>query len=62
MSHEELVLWRLRQVEQTVNGLDRKLDAIHDDVLTLKVRAGVWGAIGAGCLAVAIALAKALLA
>lgn len=66
----EIIEYRLIEVELAVKrveskadtaaaSVDVKLDGLHDDVLTLKLKARLWGALAGGAVSFVIAVLSA---
>ena len=45
--YSRLVLSELKRLDQDIKDLRTEVRAVHDDVLGLKIKAGLWGAVGA---------------
>lgn len=43
--YRRLVMAGLRELKEEIKHLDEKLDKVSNDVLMLKVKAGVWGGV-----------------
>jgi len=43
--YRRLLVHRLDTLSDDVKTLDTKVDGVHDDLLTLKVKAATWGAV-----------------
>jgi len=41
-----LVMSELNRLARSINSIDKKLDSIREDVIALKVKAGIWGLVG----------------
>jgi len=54
-SWSKYVLMELERLNKCYKGLDKKVDDIRMDIVALKVKAGLWGALG-GALPVLVAL------
>lgn len=57
---DELLHYRLDELKTLSTEHDRKLDTLTDDVTALKVKAGIWGAVGAGVVMLLGGAAQAL--
>lgn len=57
---EDLIAYRLEKLDGTVGTIDSKVDLALIEIEKLKVKAGFWGAIGAGLVLMVGGAAKAL--
>jgi hypothetical protein len=61
VEYKERVIYQLEELGKKTDTIERKLDALHEDVVVLKVKAGFYGAVGSFIVVVLIELFKALL-
>jgi hypothetical protein len=47
LEYQKLVLSELERLDQDIKGLRKEIAELHDDTLQLKLKAGIWGAVGA---------------
>lgn len=57
----KLVLHQLEQQGNDIERIESKIEVIHDDILTLKVKSSTWGAIAGGTIAAIITIIAAIL-
>lgn len=58
--NDELLTFRLDQLTGQLNQLSADVKAMHDDVLTLKVKSALWGAASGAVLSAIVAILAAL--
>lgn len=55
----DLIKWRLDRQDEVLARIERRLATTHDDVLTLKLRARMWGAVAGAITSILVALVSA---
>jgi len=58
--HKKLVEYRLDRNDKKHEDLEKKMDEIHDAILTLKVKSSLWGAAAGSVPPLVAALAYAI--
>ena len=57
---DDLLTYRLDKLDSQTDRIETRLATIHDDVLALKTKAAVWGAISGGVFSALVAVLAAL--
>jgi len=57
---DDLLTYRLDRLDTQNERIETRLATVHDDVLALKTKAAVWGAISGGVFSAIVAILAAL--
>jgi len=61
LSEDQLVSWRLSQIEKRLDGMEVKIDSVSDEVTGWRGKASAWGTIAGAIMAIFTTIAAKVL-